>query len=68
MWVRLHKLPKRFYKLCVDYEDLSPQAKYIKEQSLARYLQTDDGKYLTKVSKNLKPEIGRIDSVRFICT
>lgn len=68
MWRRLHKLPKRFWRHCSDIYELNPRAKYIKKQSLARYDETEDGKYFAEVSRNLKPEIGRVEGVRFIIT
>ena len=68
MFTRTHTLPKSFWKHCTEIWELSPRARYIKNQSYLRYLRTTDGKYIDKFLDKMKPEIGIIDGIRFIET
>jgi hypothetical protein len=64
MWIRLHKLPK----LCrnVAAENFTAKQRYYYNRSFKRYSYTEDSIYLNRVIKSMKPEIGRVDRVRFI--
>ena len=66
MFVRIHKLPKKFWKACCSFGELSPKARYYREQSLARYLKDENQRRLYEAITTMKPEIGRIENVRFI--
>ena len=63
-WVRLHTLPKK----CYPYSRLlwTPKQSYYAHRSHERYLQTEDGKFISNAIRNMKPEIGRFEGVRFI--
>ena len=64
MFIRLHAPPKicrtEFGIIYTKKQD------YYYQSSLKRYRLTEDGKYTTELSKNMVPEIGRCESVRFI--
>ena len=64
MWVRLHYQPK----ICRNVENcnFTAKQKYYWKRSFERYANTVDGKYLIAAIKHMKPEIGRVDSIRFI--
>ena len=61
-WIRLHTAPK----ICRMKKHLNAKERYLFFKSLGRYNLTEDGQYMIKTMRNLSPEIGHVESVRFI--
>jgi len=64
MFVRLHKPPKQ----CAGavHGTMTSRQRYYFDLSYRRYLKTKDGESISKAVRNMEPEIGSHESVRFI--
>jgi len=60
----LHKPPKQCR---ISYDDeFTVRQQYYYTASHKRYMETNDGKHISVITKTMGPELGRFDSVRFI--
>ncbi len=66
MFVRRHKPPKKFWRLCRFGDELSLKAEYYLNQSIKRYCKDVDQAKLYSAMKNMRPEIGFYEGFRFV--